>query len=515
MGGHVDVPNDLINELRDPHRKRSVKTILRENWNLIGDIDKALKTIGDEVIGQNELVLFLLHNFLFIITLIVNPRRISTRKPKTRSDEIQKFEDDLRDAQKNWRHFFDKHEATFKLVSTIAMREGKVNFHGELWQKSKFQKFTSRIIHVLLVFRAKTEHLIPPSRFIFMLIASIANWTLTPLLNFPSKTRIEPSNERLRVETVSKCDNNYYDIEYVEKVDEKLVEFDAQVHETSKHLSEKELEWIEEANKHRKEVSARLEVQTKRFAARIGEFEKERESRRKREEQAFQEIMQQQQAEFRKMVGEIEERRKMTQDEELEQLLEMCEHQDEALLYLFDNRKTRTFQWEQHEAYWSNRLHLLRNSLAQIRSEFWSFERYFIQRFEQDNTRNVNFIEDVYKMESASFGRTVTRTLTFLNTEQDFFESLLHKYSDDFFLRILLKIVNKVAGQLDKVILELWSVAVHIDARDDLLQLRNAVHDIDPYSIPTLWRLKGICHSADPHDYHDEGLRDRSLSNGH
>ncbi|KAF1750296.1 hypothetical protein GCK72_016844 [Caenorhabditis remanei] len=66
------------------------------------------------------------------------------------------------------------------------------------------------------------------------------------------------------------------------------------------------------------------------------------------------------------------------------------------------------------------------------------------------------------------------------------------------------KITSNIANQLDKVIFELWSIAVNSSDFDHFYQLlRSAVLEIDPCSIPTSWRLKGICHSADPSDYED------------
>ncbi|EFO91690.1 hypothetical protein CRE_06075 [Caenorhabditis remanei] len=63
------------------------------------------------------------------------------------------------------------------------------------------------------------------------------------------------------------------------------------------------------------------------------------------------------------------------------------------------------------------------------------------------------------------------------------------------------KITSNIANQLDKVI-ELWSIAVN-SSDFDHFRLRSAVLEIDPCSIPTPWRLNGICHSADPSDYED------------
>nr|pir hypothetical protein Y6E2A.3 - Caenorhabditis elegans [Caenorhabditis elegans] len=204
--------------------------------------------------------------------------------------------------------------------------------------------------------------------------------------------------------------------------------------------------------------------------------------------------MMEQDQEFQKIIRKIDVDRKTFAEEKHLKLMEACENQDEVLLKLL-NSSLKSFHWEEHEEYWASRLNVLRNSLSLIRSEFWSFERYFRQQAENPEMC-PNF------MESASFGQTVTRAQTLISNQHEFFDVLFDKYDDDLFLKVLWKATSQVANQLDKIIFELWSIAVNSHGYD-YFKLRSAVMEVDPSSIPTTWRLKGICHSADPSDYED------------
>lgn len=133
----------------------------------------------------------------------------------------------------------------------------------------------------------------------------------------------------------------------------------------------------------------------------------------------------------------------LLEDEELEQLFELCENQDRLLLDLFDSNssKSTSIQWTDHEDYWNDRLQILRNSLSAIRLDYWNFESY-LKQYLAAVEEGPNFVKVVYKMESAAFGRTVTRAKGIISNEQEMFESLMDKYADDLFLRVLLVSVN-------------------------------------------------------------------------
>lgn len=524
----IEVPNDLINELKNPSRKRPIKTILRENWSLVEEIDVELKNVKDIPEKLPPVVGHLIQNFMTIVSFLVNPRKLSIRKRKSKSDppdEITDFENDLREAQRDWSQFFNKHEKLLLTFAQYSKSNAKINFHEELWQRSKFQKLTSVIYDFSEKIQNKTVSIIPSSRFIFAFVGFLASWTIVPVFNTPRKlsnatakllkpiekpTRNGVQNNGKQNGTPRKKESEISKLIITPiESDEKVDKFHENMKYSEKIIAAKEQEWLEKLNMYQKEISARLEVQEKRLFAEIEHFEEEKQSRRQQEEDEFKKRMNQQDAEFHKIIKKIDEERKKFSQEEHQNVLETSKKQDKALLNLLDlslSPKSRSKSWEEHEDYWSSRLQILRNSLALVRSEFWNFERYFRQQSENPD-RSPNFVKTIYEMESASFGQTVTRAQSLINNQHEFFDVLFDKYDDDMFLKVLWKITSEVSNQLDKVVLELWNIAVN-SSDFDHFRLRSAVLEIDPHSIPTTWRLKGICHSADPSDYED------SLSNG-
>uniref|UniRef100_A0A1I7U837 SUN domain-containing protein n=1 Tax=Caenorhabditis tropicalis TaxID=1561998 RepID=A0A1I7U837_9PELO len=428
-------------------------------------------------------------------------------------------------SRKEWRRFFEKYENEFLIFAQFSKKNAKVNLHEELWKRSRLQKLTSNIYNFSEKVQNKTVSIIPPSRFLFAFVAFIASWTIIPVFNTPKKISNATANllkpiqkpyqngnyhngKQNGTKTTTESSISKLIITPIES-NEKLKSFHKNMKDSEKMIAEKEQEWVEKLNKYQKEISARLEVQEKRLFAEIEQFEGEKQSRRQQEEEEFKKRMNQQDLEFHKIIKKIDTERKKFSEEEHQTVLETCKKQDESLLNLLDcslSPKSKSKNWEDHEDYWSSRLQILKNSLALVRSEFWNFERYFRQQSENSD-KCPNFVKTIYEMESASFGQTVTRAQSLISNQQEFFDVLFDKYDDDMFLRVLWKITSEVSNQLDKIILELWSIAVNSNDFDHF-RLRSAVLDIDPNSIPTTWRLKGICHSVDPSDYED------SLSHG-
>lgn len=523
MDWKVEVPRDLINELKNPSRKRPIKTIFRENWSLVEEIDGQLKNVEDASENLHPVVNHLFQNFMAIVSFLVNPRKLSIRKKRSKSeppDEIIEFENDLREAQKDWSIFFAKYEKEFLVFAQYSKSKAKVNFHEELWKRSRLQKLTSSIYSISEKIQNRIVRIIPPSRFLFAFVGFIASWTVVPVFNTPRKLsaatvnlikpREKPYQNAVNHKGKQNGTSNATEPEISKLIitpvesDEKVLKFHQGMRDSEKKIAEKEQEWQEKLNKYQKEISARLEVQEKRLYADIEQFEEEKQSRRKQEEEEFKKRMNQQDLEFHKIIKKIDNERKQFSEEEHHHVLETCKQQDKSLLGLLDlslSPKSRSRSWEEHEDYWSSRLQVLRNSLALVRSEFWNFERYFRQQSENPE-RSPNFVKTIYEMESASFGQTVTRAQSLINNQHEFFDVLFDKYDDDLFLKVLWKITSDVSSQLDKVVLELWSIAVNSSDYDHF-RLRSSVLEIDPYSIPTTWRLKGICHSADPSDYED------------
>lgn len=525
MDYKVEIPRELIQELKSPSRKRPIKTILRENWGLVEKVDTQLKNREETSESLPLLVVHLMQNFMTVVSYLVNPRKLSTRKRRTSDelpDEIWNFENDLRDAQKDWRAFFNKYEKEFLIFAQKAKKYAGVNFHEELWKQSRFQKLTSTIFNISSTIQNRTVRIIPPSRFIFAFVGFLASWTIVPVFNTPRK--LSNATSRLLKIPDKPIQNGYHKQNGTTKSSEskisnliitpiesdvKMKQFHAGMKNSDKFIGEQEQEWQEKLNMYQKEISARLEVQEKRLYAELEKFQEEKDARRKLEEEEFAKRMKQQETEFHKIIKKIDDERKKFSEDEQRDLLETCKEQDVALLRLLDmslSPKSDLKNWEDHEDYWSSRLQILRNSLTLVRSEFWNFERYFRQHSENPE-KTPNFVKTIYEIESASFGQTVTRAQTLINNQHEFFDVLFDKYDDDFFLKVLWKITSEVSAQLDKIILELWSIAVN-SSEFDHFRLRSAVLEIDPYSIPTTWRLKGICHSADPSDYED------ALSNG-
>lgn len=523
MDCEVEVPKDLIHELKNPSRKRPIKTVLRDNWGLVEEIDGKLKN-EKEISGKVSLVVtHLIQNFMAIVSLLVNPRKISIRKKRSKSDppdEILEFENDLREAQKDWRKFFNKYEKEFITFAQYSKKNAGVHFHEELWQSSIIEKLTSFLLNFSERIQNRIVNIIPPSRFIFAFVGFLASWTIVPVFNTPRKLSsatlnlLKPREKPYKNGVIHKSKNNGTTKSTEPEIskliitpiesDEKVRKFHENMKSSEKLIAEKEQEWQEKLNKYQKEISARLEVQEKRLFADIEKFEEEKRSKRQEEEDEFKKRMNQQDLEFHKIIKKIDSERKTFSEEEHHHVLETCKQQDKALLSLLDlslSPKSRSKSWEEHEDYWSSRLQILRNSLALVRSEFWNFERYFRQQSENPK-RSPNFVKTIYEMESASFGQTVTRAQSLINNQHELFDVLFDKYDDDLFLKVLCKITSDVSSQLDKIILELWSIAVNSSDYDHF-RLRSAVLEIDPCSIPTTWRLKGICHSADPSDYED------------
>ncbi|EFO91692.1 hypothetical protein CRE_06067 [Caenorhabditis remanei] len=535
MDSKIDIPKELIQELRSSSRKRPIKTILRENWGLVEKIDAKLK---DADISKNlkPVPAHLTQNFMSTVSVLVNPRKLRRSKSEPPEDEVSDFESDLRDAQRDWRGFFYKYETEIHDFAVSAKKNGGVDFHEELWKRGRIEKLTTAVWNISERVQNKTVSIIPPSRFIFSFISFLASWTIMPVINTPRKLSGAASS-LLRFQDRKPVENGYSqngtqrngtiangaDKNGAEKngttksdskiskliitpveSDKKLRKFHEEMKDTEKFISEKNQEWHEKLNMYQKEISARLEVQEKRLYSEIEKFQQEKEARRQQEEEEFTKRMNQQDTEFHKIIKKIDDERKKLSEEEHKNLLETCKKQDAELLNLLEmtlSPKSVQRNWEEHEDYWSSRLQILRNSLALVRSEFWHFERYFRQQSENPD-KNPNFVKTIYEMESASFGQTVTRAQSLINNQHEFFDALFDKYDDDFFLRVLWKITSNIANQLDKVILELWSIAVN-SSDFDHFRLRSAVLEIDPCSIPTSWRLKGICHSADPSDYED------------
>lgn len=71
--------------------------------------------------------------------MIVSPKKVSLRKQKTKHEDVLEFEDDLREAQKDWKVFFGKYEEVMKVVVKVAKENGKVDFHAEMWQRTRLQ----------------------------------------------------------------------------------------------------------------------------------------------------------------------------------------------------------------------------------------------------------------------------------------------------------------------------------------------------------------------------------------
>lgn len=523
MDSKVEVPRDLIYELNNPSRKRPIKTVLRENWSLVEEIDGKLKNVNDVPEKLPPVVIHIIQNFMAIVSFLVNPRKLSIRKRRSKgdpSDDILEFENDLREAQKDWRKFFNKYEKQFLTFAHYSKKNAGVNFHEELWQRSRIEKLTSYFFNLSERIQNRIVNIVPPSRFIFAFVGFLANWTIVPVFNTPRKlssatlSLLKPREKPYKngVNQKSKNNGTTKSIEpEISKLiitpiesDEKIRIFHENMRSSEKIIAEKEQEWQEKLNIYQKEISARLEVQEKRLFADIEQFEEEKQTRRKQEEEDFKKRMNQQDLEFHKIIKKIDTERKKFSEEEHHHVLETCKQQDKALLDLLDlslSPKSRSKNWEEHEDYWSSRLQILRNSLTLVRSEFWNFERYFRQQSE-NSEKSPNFVKTIYEMESASFGQTVTRAQSLINNQHEFFDVLFDKYDDDLFLKVLCKITSDVSSQLDKIILELWSIAVNSSDYDHF-RLRSAVLEIDPCSIPTTWRLKGICHSADPSDYED------------
>ncbi|CAP30686.2 Protein CBG11549 [Caenorhabditis briggsae] len=528
----VEVPRELIQELRNPNRKRPIKTILRENWGLVEKIDTNLKNGKELPETLPLLVVHLMQNFMTVVSFLVNPRKLSTRKRRSSNetpDEIWNFENDLREAQKDWKTFFYKYEKEFLILARKSKVSAGVNFHEELWRRSRLQKLTSFVFQIGEKVQNKTVSIIPPSRFLFAFVGFLASWTIVPVFNTPKKlgeatsNLLKPSekitqngykngkqNGKENGSTKSSAESKISKLIFTPtESHEKMKQFQAGMKNSDKFIGEREQEWQEKLNMYQKEISARLEVQEKRLFAEIEKFQEEKNARRQQEEEEFTKRMNQQDIEFHKIIKKIDTDRKKFSHDEQRDLLETCKEQDIALLRLLDMSLAPlnvSRSWEDHEDYWSSRLQILRNALASVRSEFWNFERYFRQHSENPE-KTPNFVKTIYEMESASFGQTVTRAQTLINNQHEFFDVLFDKYDDDLFLKVLWKITSDVSSQLDRIILEMWSIAVN-SSDFDHFRLRSAVLEIDPSSIPTTWRLKGICHSADPSDYED------ALSNG-